>query len=71
MGAGTLVALPTGFPAVSRIVDATRTPCVPLPWFSTSVRIDTVASPGRTSLRANVPHCLTCTGFVVTSHTCR
>jgi hypothetical protein len=71
MDAGKVTALPTALPAGSRIVEVTRALCAPLPWFSTSVRIWTVAAPACTWVRANVPHFFTCTGLVFTSQTCR
>ena len=53
------------------MVEMTRTLVAPLPWFSTSVRMDTVACPGCTLAVARVPHFFTWTGAVFTSHTCR
>ena len=53
------------------MVEMTRAFCAVLPWLFTSVRIESVASPGRTSARTNVPHFFTCTGCVFTSQTCR
>ncbi len=68
---GAPTALPTALPEGSSTVEVTVTFCPPAPWFSTSVRIRSVASPGRTWARTRVPHFFTCTGFVFTSHACR
>src|ERR1039458_3711324 len=55
MDAGTVAAFPTARPAGSRMVEVTRVLCAALPWFSTFVRISTVASPGRTCARECSP----------------
>ena len=63
------MAFPTALPEGSRTVERTRTFCVPFAWFSTSVRMDTVATPCFTRACASVPHFFTWTGAVLTSQT--
>ena len=54
------------------MVEVTRAVCALLAVvFHLRANACTVASPGRTSLRTNVPHFFTCTGCVFTSQTCR
>ena len=68
---GGAVTVATTLPPGPTIREIARQALVESLSFTTSVVIFTVAAPGRTSARTKVPHCATCTGLVLVSHTCR
>ena len=71
MESGALVAEATLRPEGSSTVETTRTLRAVLLRFSTSVRMESVASPERTWDETRVPHFFTWTGLVFTSQTWR